>query len=117
VKTFEINFGLQVGTDEFSAENTLGQITERANAVERQFRHLLSTVKVRREWGDEPTLVIQGRASTDDPGGFHQWLHNLCETFRQDCVAVYYPEEDKGYLVGPNADEWGEFNLDYFTRY
>lgn len=36
---------------------------------------------------------------------------------RQDCIAVYLPELGIGHLIGPRADTWGAFNLDYFVRH
>jgi hypothetical protein len=42
------------------------------------------------------------------------FLHDLADALAQDCIAVYYPEQDKGYLIGRNADKWGEFNKEYF---
>lgn len=39
-----------------------------------------------------------------------------CNDSFQDCAAVYIPAEDKGYLIGPEAKKWGEFNKEYFVR-
>jgi len=35
----------------------------------------------------------------------------------QDCIAVYNADKDRGVLVGPKADEWGEFNKEFFRRF
>lgn len=39
---------------------------------------------------------------------------HLATLLGQDCIAVYNPERDFGYLAGPNAAAWGEFNPAYF---
>lgn len=39
-------------------------------------------------------------------------LHELCLDLNQDCVAVLSANEGK--LIGPKADDWGPFNLDYW---
>lgn len=118
MRNFELNIGLAVGANEHSMDNTLYAITDRANHIENELRGQMSC-KIRREWSfeQEPTLVVRGTVSSDDPGGFHQWLHQLAERWDQDCIAVYYPGEDKGYLLGPNAEAWGDFHYDYFVRY
>ena len=117
MQTVELNIGLAVGTNTFSAYNTLGEISERANTIERVLRGQL-TCKVRREWSfeREPTLVVEA-VVYDDVTQFHAWIHELAERFHQDCIAVYYPQQDKGYLLGPNAEAWGDFQLDYFVKY
>lgn len=45
---------------------------------------------------------------------FREVLDEACWFSKQDCAAVWLPVEDKGYLIGPRADKWGEFNMDYF---
>lgn len=57
---------------------------------------------------EEPTLVavIPGRMGWDQMMG-------LAFDLQQDCVAVL-DYDGKGYLVGPRAKEWGEFNPAYF---
>ena len=35
----------------------------------------------------------------------------------QDFIAVYCVDKGRGVLVGPKADEWGEFNKEFFKRF
>ena len=35
----------------------------------------------------------------------------------QDRIAVYCVDKDRGVLVGPKADQWGEFDKAYFKRF
>ena len=35
----------------------------------------------------------------------------------QDCITVYNADKDRGVLVGPKADERGEFNKEFFKRF
>lgn len=39
----------------------------------------------------------------------------LCEALGQDCIAVRF-EGGNGALLGPKADDWGDFNPAYFRR-
>lgn len=39
-------------------------------------------------------------------------LYTIAEQLDQDCIAVMI--EDKGLLIGPNADKWGAFNPEFF---
>ena len=58
----------------------------------------------------EPTLVARfsqpARANLGD-------VYKLAEELGQDCIAVL-DYDGTGYLVGPRAKEWGEFNPAYF---
>ena len=55
----------------------------------------------------EPTLT----AELDRPLRARE-IEELCERFDQDCVAQIANGE--GRLIGPRAEEWGEFNPEYF---
>lgn len=48
--------------------------------------------------------------ATSDRGHFY----NVSVALSQDCVAVLSARTGHGYLTGPNAADWGEFNLAYF---
>lgn len=56
----------------------------------------------------EPTLVVEADVDL-------WWkLERLSRTLRQDCIAVYNPNNGKGALVGDRAAEWGPFNPELF---
>jgi len=44
-------------------------------------------------------------------------LFSVAIELGQDCIAVYDLDLAKGRLIGPKADEWGEFNGDYFIKF
>ena len=57
--------------------------------------------------GDEPTVIIQY--------AFHKGsLAVLATALDQDCIAQYDHLTGKGSLIGDKADQWGEFNPEYF---
>ncbi len=57
--------------------------------------------------GDEPTVIIQF--------AYHyRSLDYLCTALDQDCIAEYCHDTGRGFLIGPKAAEWGEFNPEYF---
>lgn len=118
MREYELNIGLFVGNDDaidWLHANTYGEIKRREEELRSYLAGQLSC-HMRLHCGEEPTLVCKGWISTDDPGGFHQWLYQLAEKFDQDCIAVYYPETG-GYLLGPNSAAWGDFHEEYFERY
>lgn len=49
-----------------------------------------------------------------DAAGQDNRIYQLSRFLQQDCIAVYYPETRDGALIGPKADEWGEFNPEFF---
>lgn len=44
-----------------------------------------------------------------------QVMNQLARQFNQDCVAVLF-HDGEGRLVGPEADRWGGFKIQYFKR-
>lgn len=76
--------------------------------------------------GSEPTLILvidapsPIRITGDGLTAYWQWQLHLVRydlisrELAQDCIAVYDPNADRGTLIGPLADNWGAFNLDYF---
>lgn len=62
----------------------------------------------------EPLLVVEGGFNLNAKYTLTLW-DALIEA-EQDCIAVYYPELDQptGYLIGPNANLWGDFNVNFF---
>lgn len=60
----------------------------------------------------EPTLVVKMYSNNAV-----ELCNELAHILDQDCVALYYPEEDRGELIGPRADKWGSFSKEYFIRF
>lgn len=42
-------------------------------------------------------------------------MNQISRSFNQDCVAVLF-NDGEGRLVGPEADRWGGFKIEYFKR-
>jgi hypothetical protein len=57
--------------------------------------------------GDEPTVIIQYTENKRS-------LDVLATALDQDCIAVFDHLIGKGSLVGDKADQWGEFNPEFF---
>lgn len=79
----------------------------------------------------EPTLIakvkMEGRGLT--LATVHEAIHRISAILGQDCIAVldcdpveHAPRHDrnhnlKGWLIGPRAESWGEFNPAYFIMF
>lgn len=87
-------------------------VTKRDNSVDftlsKALNYIRDITNVRVSYdGDEPTVIIQYAFHTGS-------LVVLCAELDQDCIAKYDHLTGNGSLVGPKADEWGEFNQEYF---
>lgn len=61
----------------------------------------------------EPTLVVEVLV-LDLPALAWRKLHQVANDLRQECIAAYNAETDKGALIGPQAAAWGDFNPEFF---
>ena len=111
---FELNIGLLVGDDPQSAANTWGEIRRRYEEIRAKLREQFDGM-VRFHYAEEPTLVVV--SCTNNTAAMEGMVYMLSVMFDQDCIAVYYPSFRSGQLVGPKADEWGDFRLDRFVRF
>lgn len=41
-------------------------------------------------------------------------IHALARLLGQECIAAWVPFSQRGFLIGPNAKAWGEFNPAFF---
>lgn len=71
----------------------------------------------------EPTLVViawfgneNGLSSTSLNVTWRQAVYHTARQLNQDCIAVYNPDTRAGYLIGPRAEAWGEFNAGFFIQ-
>lgn len=64
----------------------------------------------------ETTLVV-GMSVPVALGDVRDAIAKLSVMLEQDCVALYFPVDKKGYLCGPAANKWGAFKIKDFTRY
>lgn len=60
----------------------------------------------------EPTAVVVVDRGVNQ--FLSQSCHNISVALSQDCIAVLSSDTGAGYLIGPRAEKWGEFNPDYF---
>ena len=63
----------------------------------------------------EPTAVVKIGSGWPHSTIEHGRFYNVAAALSQDCIAVVDDENGHGWLLGPNADDWGEFNADYFV--
>ena len=61
---------------------------------------------------DEATIVVTGVLNSES--NLTPAVYHLAERCGQDCIAVYYPSIKRGVLIGPHADDWGDFDLALF---
>lgn len=118
-----LNIGL-VTSDKFGEVQHYGSGTalyHLLNALRANFMHDYSVEVQVRTSDTEDTAIVElkgivytGPVMPDvtPQARFRDMLYNLCHTLRQDCIAALINGE--GFLVGPYADAWGEFNADYF---
>ena len=67
----------------------------------------------------EDTLVVKASAGPCMPSSprgdaVTNAVFKLSETLGQDCISLYLPIADKGWLIGPKAAAWGDFNPEFF---
>lgn len=67
--------------------------------------------------GPEQNGVLIVRAVLPDIFAAFGYAYHFARAFEQDCIAVYNPASQQGWLVGPNAVKWGEFDITYFRNY
>jgi hypothetical protein len=102
-----LNIGLAVGTN-----GNIGVGTVLRDLAEAGFSVIENAV----HYSDsEPTVVARAIfVGTEDA------LRNAAEWvslwLSQDCIAFYNPTTDRGALIGPRADAWGEFNPEFFIQ-
>lgn len=62
----------------------------------------------------EPTAVLELDVADVTDARLTLYAYDVAEVLAQDAVAVYVPGRRAGFLGGPRAESWGEFNPDYF---
>lgn len=67
-----------------------------------------------RQSDTEPTLVAAVQWYGDGIG-FQRAMWNLCVDLRQEAIAVWSPDIEKGALFGPKAADWGPFDHNKFV--
>jgi hypothetical protein len=86
--------------------------TGKTNSVDftlsKALEHISDITNIRVSYdGDEPTVIIRYAFHTGS-------LLALATALDQDCIAKWDHHIGKGSLVGDKAEEWGDFNPEYF---
>ena len=97
---YTINIGL---ANPFTGKHNT---VDKTLALALQFVSDITNVRVSYD-GDEPTVIIQY--------AFHKGsIGVLATALDQDCIALYDHLIGKGSLIGDKAEEWGDFNPEFF---
>lgn len=108
-----LNVGLKIDAlgDEF---NTYSICMARASLIQGYFVRIgYSTGMQVAQSNTEHTAIIELRNAIQGLS-IESVALELSAMLGQDCIAVYFPDDDYGALIGINAEKWGEFNKDYF---
>ncbi len=115
-----MNVQLNIGLNINGSVNTVWQRESRADFalkyLERQGQVLGSR---RAQSATEDTLVVSMTVE-GSKAAFGIAIVRLAYELDQDCIAVFYPEDNTGDLVGSDAARvanWGEFNPEFFINY
>jgi hypothetical protein len=111
---YEFNVGLMIGTNDEDPINSWGNIQRRAGEI-RSYVHGQTSSKFRFHTGEEPTLVFAASFMSDVHA--RNMADKISRKWGQDCVAVRNGLSGKGWLVGPNAAAWGDYQDDLFVRF
>lgn len=70
--------------------------------------------------GPDGDVIVETIVAKMDVSGIREAFgiaYFLAVTLGQDCVAMQAYDGACGYLVGPNAAKWGEFNPKFFIEF
>lgn len=116
---------LNIGLDIEGHDNEGPAITERARGVRALVRHI----------NPQASIYQTGSSYQRDGEAVHEHVlvcqlshiptakqlsamgAALGSLFGQDCYAAYWPDTGDGLLIGPRAEQWGEFDKQFFIRY
>ena len=105
----ELNIGLPDGVEPLNAVAFLVGPKTLTRVQEVSYRGPDGSVR-------ERTLIA--RIDTDGVRvSFLTLFRMLCKYYEQDCIAVYIPHTDDGFLTGPRAAKWGAFDKSKFIQY
>lgn len=103
--TAMLNIGLN-WTDKGGAERQ-HDLNTAINALTERGVKVLQTSTVQSD--SEPTLVVRCLVDRDCYD-----VYAASAELSQYCIAVWSIEDQRGLLIGPDADKWGAFDPDYF---
>lgn len=99
-----------------NVRNDIDANTERAEAVISILRNRIGNVQFRRlACPDGPDFLWAGTRS--DVEDLDDLAYTVSEIAQQECIAVYLRGINEGKLVGPQARNWPEFNLNAFRSF
>lgn len=118
----EMNIGLDVA----GSANRLVDIERRAKVAIDHLKAVFDKPYIRRyesEYEGPNGIVLESGLFVSVEGELKaSWLvyaaaETLAKQLEQDCIAIYLPAARFGKLVGPKAEAWGAFNINYFKRF
>lgn len=119
---FEMNIGLDVA----GGANRTADINNRADVAIRHLKRVFDKPYIRRyesEYEGPNGIVLEsGLFVSVETNIRASWTifgaaEALAKHLEQDCIAVYLPLCRFGKLVGPKAEAWGDFKIEYFKRF
>lgn len=63
----------------------------------------------------ENTLIVES-STNEHFFDFESIILKIAKALMQDCIAVYFPKSDDGFLIGEYAQIWGTFDKQYFLE-
>lgn len=118
MRTFNINVGLETSNrfnpkeKYISVDTVLGNLAMLPFVEVQGFKLAQSASEVTLV----ANLVYEGSAPLDMTVLTEEIL-KMSTRLKQDCVAFYDVDADKGVLIGVYAEVWGEFNPEYFIKF
>jgi len=120
MSTIELNIGLDIE----GQPNEGPAITERDRAVRALLRHIdpqasmyRTDTSYQRDGETVHENVLVAKLADASYRQLDALGAALGAVFGQDCYAAYCPDTGDGQLIGPRADQWGEFNPAFFIRF
>lgn len=108
MKTLTLNIGAAIpNSTEMVTRGDLQEILDRCNFIIDSVQEKTVT----HAHGTELTYIVKAKAAAEHLIGR---IDMMSTVLGQDAIAYYDHADNKGFLVGPRADAWGDFNPDYF---
>ena len=108
-QSIELNIRLDVVDDDNSAQAINSRESQALAVLGTCFHH-------RADFFVDGVTVPRLVAALDAESWDGARLHQLAEQLHQAYIAVFYPAQGLGELVGPGAAAWGAFDLAQFKR-
>lgn len=110
----ELNINLNV----IGRPNSLADCNTRAfTAIAYLAAHFVNADATRWQANDEDILLARVHTGNATVEEILRKIAVLSAELEQDCIALRWPENFEGVLVGPKATTWGDWDEDEFKRF